>query len=701
MIAKSTVQQLMDVPFKTKLRAGRYYIPVTIEIEDGRMLFNFGYNQELIEEIKTSFEDRKYHGYIDGDGRKLWSAPITYRNLFQLEALQGKYGPNPYARWENLKDLTEQIKDYCANRHKPLEPFAHQYDMVSLMLQTHWFVNGGEMGTGKTLATIIAIEMCPYNEYGQILWGGVGSALSSAKLEFRKWDAKFMPMYYTYAGLRKLVEEWVPDTPAPRVLVLDESSRCGNPTAKQSVAAQYIADSMRAEWGDDCYIFELSGAPAAKHPGKWWKQAEIACPGFLREADIYKFRERIAIIEKRESTPGGGAYNHLKTWRDSEEKCHYCGETKDHANHKNDFLSKLVSPQGPTYEVHDFVPGINEVEKIFDRLHGLVGIWRKSECTDLPPKRYEEIVLEPSRETLNAASLIVQNTIRAADALIRLRTLSDGFLYSEIGTGEYKPCKGCKGTGKVFEYFEEDNPYDIILPEEVEGGFRYIWEECPPDEDPITFVPAIIGQREAIFKKREIDCFTCQGRGEIEVMTRKISEVPCPKVDLLKELLEQHEEVGRFNIYAGFEGSILRCVRTCLQAGWAVIRADGKAKTMQRPTGEVLDLSFEEMLYLFQEEYTEWPKISFVGQPGAAGLGLNLQASPTTFFYSNDFNADSRIQAEDRGHRFGMDKARGGRIIDCIHLPSDQKVIESLKKSKELQLMSMKCLQELYKDVES
>ena len=47
------------------------------------------------------------------------------------------------------------------------------------------------------------------------------------------------------------------------------------------------------------------------------------------------------------------------------------------------------------------------------------------------------------------------------------------------------------------------------------------------------------------------------------------------------------------------------------------------------------------------------------------------------------------MQAEDRGHRPGMDIDRGHTIKDIIHLPVDQLVIDNLQKKKKLQSMSM------------
>lgn len=698
MLSVQTLNNLMKGKFNTKFRVGKYYRPITIEVEKGRMLFHFGYDKELIEEIKTTFENRMYHGYLDGDNRKLWSAPITPRNLFRLEALQGKFAPDPYARWSDFKDLTSYVADYCKSRTPALELYDHQLQMVSEALQAKWYLMAAEMGTGKTLAAFMTIELlakmrnADWN-YGEILWVGPKPALAAAKNEYRKWQPNFIPQYYTYDGLRKLVETWTSGRPAPRVFVMDESSRCKTPTTKRSIACQHIADAMRTEYGVDCYIYELSGTPAPKSPPDWWKQCEILCPGFIREANIHIFRDRLAYIEERETTPGAGMYKFVKAWKDTPDRCKHCGELKEHPNHD---VQARVFGQEATHEFHNFIPGTCEVAKLKSRLKGLVGVWLKKDCLDLPEKRYEVVELEPSAEILNAAKLVVQTSRRTVDALIRLRTLSDGFLYTDVDTGKRGTCTGCGGTGKVLHYFEKDNPYDIILDEEREGNFRYVYSECPIDDDPVDFIPEVIGKREAVFDCESIDCYTCEGSGEVVILERKITEVPCPKVDLHKRLLGEHEECGRLNVYAGFEGSIIRCVGTAVREGWHVFKADGKGWVWYDPQFKQVPMKPEDMVYAYQERQNDFPRVCFVGQPGAAGMGLTLTASPTTFFYSNDFNPESRQQAEDRGHRIGMDVIRGGRIVDCIHLPSDLRVIDTLKRSKMLQLMSLTGLRKMF-----
>lgn len=47
---------------------------------------------------------------------------------------------------------------------------------------------------------------------------------------------------------------------------------------------------------------------------------------------------------------------------------------------------------------------------------------------------------------------------------------------------------------------------------------------------------------------------------------------------------------------------------------------------------------------------------AFVGQPQSGGIGLTLTAAETVFYFSNDFNLETRLQSEDRAHRIGTTK---------------------------------------------
>lgn len=634
-----------------KLRAGKYRVPVTFEKRGDRFEVQFAYNGELLDEIRN-MEGAKWHGYDKSHPRKVWSFTDSQRNRFQLSYLVGEA---PYAPYE--------MPLIPATTGRPL--YTHQLDMKSHGITRHQCILGGEMGTGKTLAAIEIMEWAKENcGFDDWLWVGPRSALEAVHLDFIKWGAKVWPEFHTYESLRVLMEGWPAGKQAPRGFVGDEISRAKNPTAKRSQAVRHLTDSMRKEYGRDAFVLLMSGTPAPKSPADWWNLCEIACPGFLKEGDIFKFKRRLAVIENMDSITGG-TYPKLIAWRDSEDRCGKCGRLKDNLYHD-------INVSG----YHMFVPGKNEVAHLYKRMSGLVLVKFKKDCLDLPDKTYRTIKLKPSLSTLQAAKLIVARSKRAIQALTLLRELSDGFNYIDLEVGT-EVCKLCSGSSQIEEAYNVDVPESYFTQAELVSGVREVYDE----DGNLTSTEALN------VSKRNVTCPNCDDGLQIKVI-REAVQVECPKEQALKDIVEDHEDIGRLVVYAGFTGSVDRCCKILASMQWGVIRVDGRGWTCTVP-----DLKPADMLRLFQDRGSEC-RLAFVGQPSSAGMGLTLTASPTIVYYSNDFNAESRSQSEDRIHRIGMDKNRGATIIDFVHLDTDQLVLDNLKKKKRLQDMTMGQLSE-------
>jgi len=58
-------------------------------------------------------------------------------------------------------------------------------------------------------------------------------------------------------------------------------------------------------------------------------------------------------------------------------------------------------------------------------------------------------------------------------------------------------------------------------------------------------------------------------------------------------------------------------------------------------------------------------------------------------YWSNSFKPEYRTQSEDRIHRLGMDLNKGCVIVDLLHLPTDQKVLDVIRENRKLELMTM------------
>ncbi len=289
-------------------------------------------------------------------------------------------------------------------------------------------------------------------------------------------------------------------------------------------------------------------------------------------------------------------------------------------------------------EWHKFVPSKNEVAYLGERMSGLVHVKFLKDCITIPDKQYRQIAVEPTQKIINAAQGIVSRAKNVASAITKLRTLSDGFIYRETVVDEVF-CPVCRG---VF-----DNR------------------------------PVINNQRY---------CDRCDNAGKIKKTIRQAQQIDCPKEQVVIDLLDEYIDVGRVVFYAGFTGSITRLVNICKKCGWETVKADGHGwKTSF--DGDPLDV--------FQNGQNEHPRVAFIGQPGAAGTGLTLTASPVIIYYSNDFDADHRIQSEARCHRMGMDINRGCMIIDIFHLPTDELVYNNLKKKRAMQSLTLNELNEV------
>lgn len=392
---------------------------------------------------------------------------------------------------------------------------------------------------------------------------------------------------------------------------------------------------------------------------------EVACPGFLKEGQLAKFKLRLCVIEERESAIGG-VYPHIVTWLDDEKKCAQCGRYEDDES------------QHGVMGDHRFKKSKNEIELLYRRMQGLVLVKFKKDCLDLPEKQYREIIIRPTRDLLRAAKVIRAKAARTIGALILLRELSDGFQYIQVKTGE-DTCPLCHGEGEI------DRPIPLSDANDTEG-------------------PQIV--EESGFEMRRIPCTKCGGSKKVPKYSRETHYVGSPKDEAYINLLDEHEDIGRFIAWGGFTGTIDRLVEIAHKYGWATLRVDGRGYIGETAMGESLDdnellIAMDGSHPRFKELLETYPKLCFIGHPEAGGMALTLTASPTELFYSNSFKGEARMQSEDRFHRPGMDLNRGATIIDLINLPSDKLVLDNLKQKKKLQNLSMGQLEGVFKDVES
>lgn len=611
----------------------------------------------LKDEIK-SMKGSKWGGIEEPPRKSVWIVEDCPRNRFQLRYLMGE---NPY-EW-----FDRPLQNFEYDR--PL--MAHQREMSDYGLTYHYSIWAAEMGVGKTLSAIEVIEKSGVKHW---YWLGPKSSLPAIRREFVKWglDESITVDMMTYTSLVRHMDEWSEGQMPPGGVIFDECSRLKTESSQRTRAAQFLADLIRHHYGNDGYVIEMSGTPSPKRPTDWWSLAEIAYPGFLKEGSPKALEQRLAFLVQE--TYDAGSFQKRIGWKDDERKCAECGMYDDHPNHELELPDEVLGIVEENEDYHEFVPSKNEVSYMFDRLQGLVLVKHKKDCLELPEKRYRKMICKPTSSIMRVAQAITHTSPNAMQAATLLRELSDGFQYRDVDDG-FKPCDHCEETGMVAEWYD---------PEDEERTFRAI--------------DMLDEELQARLVKDEVVCPACGGEKKRKKYKRITREVPCPKEAALEQLLDENSERGRIVIFAGFTGSVDRCVNICLKNRWDIVRCDGRGFTVMQvqSDGEVKVLPREDALEYWSD--LDHERVAFVAHPESGGMGLTLTEACMAVFWSNSFKPEYRVQAEDRIHRVGIDENKGATIVDLIHLPTDEKVLATIRENRKLELMTMGEIEEVLVD---
>ena len=111
----------------------------------------------------------------------------------------------------------------------------------------------------------------------------------------------------------------------------------------------------------------------------------------------------------------------------------------------------------------------------------------------------------------------------------------------------------------------------------------------------------------------------------------------------LKTLMDAIEDVdGKFIVWARFREELDAIVGAFEEANIPCVQYHGGVGREDREAAV--------------DDFQNGVARAFVGQPQSGGIGLTLTAAETVFYFSNDFNLETRLQSEDRAHRIGTRK---------------------------------------------
>lgn len=111
----------------------------------------------------------------------------------------------------------------------------------------------------------------------------------------------------------------------------------------------------------------------------------------------------------------------------------------------------------------------------------------------------------------------------------------------------------------------------------------------------------------------------------------------------LKTLMDAIEDVdGKFIVWARFREELYAIVEAFEEANIPCVQYHGGVGREDREAAV--------------DDFQNGAARAFVGQPQSGGIGLTLTAAETVFYFSNDFNLETRLQSEDRAHRIGTRK---------------------------------------------
>jgi hypothetical protein len=127
---------------------------------------------------------------------------------------------------------------------------------------------------------------------------------------------------------------------------------------------------------------------------------------------------------------------------------------------------------------------------------------------------------------------------------------------------------------------------------------------------------------------------------------------PNPKIEELKSIVEEQPEGTKMIVWARYRAEVA-AIAEALEPYGEAVQFHGGVTIEDRATA--------------RQRFQSDPKVRFfVGQVQTGGIGITLTAASVSVFFSSDWSAENRIQAEDRNHRIGSEIHDGCQYIDLL-----------------------------------
>lgn len=626
------------------LSDGEQMVPVTLGRRGKKLSLSFPFRRGLVDEVKCM------RGAVYDAETKGWEVTDCRRNWMQLEGMQATPDGKSLRRPAELKRYFEPRLGVKPTRAVCQPHQVSLFDFGASVRRCGWFA---EQGTGKTLAAIELAEWAVKQGFKNWWYVAPKPVLKAIALEVAKWKCTVNFRFLNYDILDRETEARF----QCRSCKNEEPERF---TWKKAKAVKH-ADGCGEVVEGKCqtcgwYFGQMESAHprcrncesvTEQHHALWKPLPLFECPDgvFFDESSRLKnggaTRTQAAqYLADRIRDEKDGFVIEMTGTPAPHDPCDLHSEieiicpgllresTRAHLERRLAILEQEELPDGRKF---GRIVGWkeNQVKHLHTRLKPVVEVHMAKDVLTLPELTKEIIRLPVSDELERAARMAATSSINAAMALNKLRQLSDGFQYGGIYM-----CSDCHGMGGL----------------DINTGDEHRW----------------------------VHCSGCEGAGFLP-NPDGIRRAPGPKDDQLREDLGYNEEVGRIVIYAGFHASVDRCVDICLEEGWDVLKCDGRGWLVKMQNGK--DTHWTDLDLLKEMDLGTrtnlLDRVALVGHPASVGLGQNLTAARENIFFSNDFNAESRMQAEKRSHRNGQ--TRGVRIKDYCLLPTDEFVLRNLE----------------------